>query len=179
MALKIKASGVPSGSPLARLRLLSSCEERKWPTGQTEKDGYCGMSAHTVRNPAERDIECAATSFFPRRKKDAKTPPGFPRTPDGQPVFFSGKPAITFFPGTDAHRTRGPEALGDRLGAGLKKCSNPQPRGRSPFFVYRRVRASALPPAFLKRTPDRPLKGSLHRQALGAANRHCGVPQWP
>ena len=169
MALKIKASGVPSGSPLARLRLLSSCEERKWPTGQTEKDGYCGMSAHTVRNPAERDIECAATSFFPRRKKDAKTPPGFPRTPDGQPVFFSGKPAITFFPGTDAHRTRGPEALGDRLGAGLKKCSNPKPRGRSPFFVYRRVRASALPPAFLKRTPDRPLKGSLHRQALGPA----------
>ena len=153
MALKIKASGVPSGSPLARLRLLSSCEERKWPTGQTEKDGYCGMSAHTVRNPAERDIECAATSFFPRRKKDAKTPPGFPRTPDGQPVFFSGKPAITFFPGTDAHRTRGPEALGDRLGAGLKKCSNPKPRGRSPFFVYRRVRASALPPAFLKRKP--------------------------
>ena len=127
------------------------------------------MSAHTVRNPAERDIECAATSFFPRRKKDAKTPPGFPRTPDGQPVFFSGKPAITFFPGTDAHRTRGPEAPGDRLGAGLKKCSNPKPRGRSPFFVYRRVRASALPPAFLKRTPDRPLKGSLHRQALGPA----------
>ena len=148
------------------------------------------MSAHTVRNPAERDIECAATSFFPRRKKDAKTPPGFPRTPDGQPVFFSGKPAITFFPGTDAHRTRGPEALGDRLGAGLKKCSNPKPRGRSPFFVYRRVRTSAFPPAFLKRTPDRPLKGSLHRQALGPAtaiveshngpkNQSIGCAKWP
>ena len=35
MALKIKASGVPRGSPLARLCLLSSCEERRWPAGQT------------------------------------------------------------------------------------------------------------------------------------------------
>ena len=35
MALKIKASGVPRGSPLARLCLLSSCEERRWPSGQT------------------------------------------------------------------------------------------------------------------------------------------------
>ena len=107
--------------------------------------------------------------LFPSAEKGCKNATGVPPDPRCQPVFFSGKPAITFFPGTDAHRTRGPEALGDRLGAGLKKCSNPKPRGRSPFFVYRRVRTSAFPPAFLKRTPDRPLKGSLHRQALGPA----------
>ena len=35
MALKIKVSGIPRGNPLARLCLLSSCEERRWPTGQT------------------------------------------------------------------------------------------------------------------------------------------------
>ena len=33
--------------PLARLCLLSSCEERRWPSGQ--KDGYGDLSAYTMR----------------------------------------------------------------------------------------------------------------------------------
>ena len=50
--------------------------------------------------------------------------------------------------------SKGPEAPGDRLGAGLKK-SVTQPRGRGPL-LYRRGWMSALPPTFLKRTPGRP-----------------------
>ena len=134
MALKIKASGVPSGSPLARLRLLSSCEERKWPTGQTEKDGYCGMSAHTVRNPAERDIECAATSFFPRRKKDAKTPPGFPRTPDGQPVFLKENRRCRFFLNRCSYN-KGAKGPRGPVGRGTEKMRQPIP-GAAALFIW-------------------------------------------
>ena len=50
--------------PLTRLCLLSSCEERRWPSGQTCIKRLFGLSAHTMRHPAEKDIECAATSFL-------------------------------------------------------------------------------------------------------------------
>ena len=53
------------------------------------------------------------------------------------------------------------------MGSELKTDSDPKTRGGSPFLVYRRVRVSALPPAFLKRTPDRPLKGSLYWRHWG------------
>ena len=55
--------------------------KKGWPAGQTRKNGYGGSSAQKERDFTEKEIECAATSFFPRRKKKAKTPPGVTRTP--------------------------------------------------------------------------------------------------
>ena len=98
-------------------------------------DFCCGMSAHKERNPAERDIECAATSFFPRRKKDAKTPPGFPRTPDGQPVFFSGKPAGTASPEPTPIQQGGPGPPGLDWARGRKKTATPSPGAATPFCI--------------------------------------------
>ena len=49
-------------------------------------------------------------------------------------IFFSGKSTMTMLP-KSAHTMRGPEAPGVRLGAGLKTCGGPNPRGRSPLCI--------------------------------------------
>ena len=66
------------------------------------------MSAHNVRNPAERGVECAATFFWPEPQKKAKGLPRVPPEPPGPqalsvyrpiqvaallPVFLKRKPA--------------------------------------------------------------------------------------
>ena len=52
----------------------------------------------------------------------------------GGPGFFSGKPAGGRTP-EPAHTMREPRAPGARLGAGLKTCGGPNPRGRGPLCI--------------------------------------------
>ena len=110
------------------------------------------MSAHNVRNPAERGVECAPPSFGPSPKRRQKGSRGFPRTPRNCPVFFSGKPAFTLFPHQSPYNkgARGPWV---RLGAGMKNCSNPNPGAAGPFLYIGGFGHPPLPPAFLKRKP--------------------------
>ena len=95
--------------PLTRLCLLSSCEERRWPSGQTCIKRLFGLSAHTMRHPAEKDIECAATSFYPRRQKEAKAPLGdIPGPRVILPVLFLGEPPQRYRKNLDKQGTAAP-----------------------------------------------------------------------
>ena len=89
---KKKVGKLPGGfrgrCPLTILSPLSCRQERGCQSAQVVLYGMSNKN-HSAWN--RRGLQ--ATSFFPRRKKDAKTPPGFPRTPRGQPAFFLGKPA--------------------------------------------------------------------------------------
>ena len=95
----------------------------------------------------------------PRGERMQRDAGGFaPGPPENWPVFFLGKPALPFFL-ESAFNNKGARGPGDRLGAGLKKYSNPNPWGRSPF-LYRPVRVAASESIFIERKSTKPPGGS-------------------
>ena len=117
------------------------------------------MPAHKKRDPTEKAIECAATSFLRVEKGRKETPGALPPGPQEIGRFsFPGKPALPFFL-ESAFNNKGARGPGDRLGAGLKKYSNPNPWGRSPF-LYRPVRVAASESIFIERKSTKPPGGS-------------------
>ena len=89
--LKRKPAGHPGlqgGSPLARLCLLSSCEERRWPSGQTWKNGLsvCPRKKNAIL--LKRRSNARPRPFSSWRKDAKRRLGGTPlSTPDGRPIF--------------------------------------------------------------------------------------------
>ena len=115
MALKIKILRGARGLPLVLLFPLSLCKEGGC-AGQTRFCRACwSLSAHIKRCPNEKGYPMRGHVPFSAWRKDAKRRLGGAplSTPDGRPVFFSGKPAgtLTLEPTLYKEGARGPRGV--------------------------------------------------------------------
>ena len=79
MALKIKIARDSKGdSPWHAFAFFLRVKKEGGPQARL----CCGMSAHTMQHPAEKDVECAANPFSAWRK-DTKDAEGFAPRPPG------------------------------------------------------------------------------------------------
>ena len=105
------------------------------PQARPEKDEHCGLSAHKNAVLLKRRSVARPRPFSAWRKDAKRRLGGAPlSTPDGRPVFFSGKPAgtLTLEPTLYKEGAWGPRG---RVGARLKKYSNPIPGAVAPFYI--------------------------------------------
>ena len=73
-----KPSGIPRGiPPWHAFAFFLRVKKEGGPQARL----CCGMSAHTMRHPAEKDVECAATSFLRVEKGYKETPGALPPDP--------------------------------------------------------------------------------------------------
>ena len=130
-----KPPGAPRGGPPWHVfAFFLRVKKEGGPQARLEKTAFRYVRAKRTRC-YKKDIKCAATSFCPRRQKDAKTPLGvLPPNPQKMAGFLFRKTGIHAFSRTKVHTTRGPGAPGVRLDAGMKNCSNPNPGAAAPFL---------------------------------------------
>ena len=118
-----------------------------------KKNGFSVCPRITCGIPLKGALNARPPSFGPSPKRRQKGSRGSPPNPQKIVRFsFQENRHYRFFLNRRPYRkgARGPRGP---VGRGDEKLQQPKPRGRRPFLVYRRVRASTLPPAFLKRKP--------------------------
>ena len=81
-----------------------------------------------------RPIFAWRVGVCPRRQKWAKTPPGFPRTPDGQPVFLKENRRCRFFLNRCSYN-KGAKGPRGPVGRGTEKMRQPIP-GAAALFIW-------------------------------------------
>ena len=170
--------GLQGATPWHVFAFFLRAKKEGGPQARPEKDEHCGLSAHKNAVLLKRRSVARPRPFSAWRKDAKRRLGGAPlSTPDGRPVFFSGKPAGTASPEPTPIQQGGPGPPGLDWARGRKKTATPSPGAATPFCIEAgsgvgvRVDFHRENPGL---SPER-----LNRRALGPVTRHCGVPQWP
>ena len=129
--------GIPRGEPPWHVfAFFLRVKKEGGPQAKPEKDENCGLSAHKNAVLLKRRSVARPRPFSAWRKDAKRRLGGAPiSTPDGRPVFFSGKPVGTISPEPTFIQqggTRGP------IGRRAEKRRQPQPAGPQPLFYLGR-----------------------------------------
>ena len=172
--------GIPRGEPPWHVfAFFLRVKKEGGPQAKPEKDENCGLSAHKNAVLLKRRSVARPRPFSAWRKDAKRRLGGAPlSTPDGRPVFFSGKPAGTASPEPTPIQQGGPGPPGLDWARGRKKTATPSPGAAALFISVDKV--AAFMSIFLKRKstklPGAPRELPLARLCLLSS---CEESRWP